>query len=305
MSDRQLEVGSVSPANAEAARCRLERCDNLDCMAKLPDAYCDLIYIDPPFNCGRTLGPTKVGDLRFVDVQEDGLQGYLRMLTPRLREMRRLLSMHGSIYVHLDWRTVHHVRLQLDEIFGADQFLNEIIWTYRSGGRQGKWFRRKHDTILAYARSRGDHTFNPVREGTYKTQALSFDDDGRPYKNTRKGRLYFHPEGPAVGDVWDIPILSTVANERTGYPTQKPLRLINRIISAATNPGDMVADFFCGSGTTLESALRLGRNTIGCDINTDACDIARSRIEAVLAERDTARTSPAPGVDIWNAAVSP
>ena len=251
-------------------------------MATLSDGVCDLIYIDPPFNCGRTQGPTKDGKERFADLQSDGLEGYLRMLAPRLREMRRLLSARGTIYVHVDWRTAHRVRCLLDDVFSASNFLNEIIWTYRSGGRQGKWFRRKHDSILAYAAKIGRHTFNPIRSGTYQTQSMKYDEHGRPYKSTRKGRLYFHPDGPALGDVWDVPILSTVARERTGYPTQKPRVLLDRIVSASSNVGDTVADFFCGSGTTLESALSLGRNAVGCDINPDACRIARQRANALL-----------------------
>ncbi|MHC5110850.1 MAG: DNA-methyltransferase [Planctomycetota bacterium] len=259
--------------------------DNLQRLATLGDGCCHLIYVDPPFNCNRTIGPAKGSDMSFVDAHDDGLRGYLAFLKPRLRQMRRVLSPNGSIFVHVDWRSAHYVKILLDTIFGAENMLNEIIWMYRSGGRPGAWFRRKHDTIFAYARQIGDHTFHRLREGSYRTRDMNFDEDGRPYKSTRKGRLYFHPEGPAMGDVWDIPILSTVSRERTGYPTQKPLALLDRIIRSATNAGDVVADFFCGSGTTLVAAMATGRNAIGCDIQEDAVNITRHRIEKLLATR--------------------
>jgi len=202
----------------------------------------------------------------------------LAFLRPRFEQMHRVLSEHGSLYVHLDWRSVHHVKVMLDGLFGRVNFLNEIIWSYRTGGRSSRWFARKHDTLLLYARQAGRHTFNLLHEGAFRTLGLHRDEDGRPYKVTRKGRLYFHPEGPAMTDVWEIPFLSTVSNERCGYPCQKPEALLERIIRASSNEGDLVADFFCGSGTTLVAAKRLGRRYLGCDVNERAVAIARNRL---------------------------
>ncbi len=221
---------------------------------------------------------TQSSPARFDDRWPDGHAAFLAFLRPRLSEMRRLLARRGSIYVHLDWRTVHYVKVMMDEVFGPCNFLNEIIWSYRTGGRSNHWFARKHDTILLYARCAGEHTFHVQRDGAYRTDGLKYDEAGRPFKSTRKGRLYFHEAGPAVTDVWDIPFLSTVSNERTGYPSQKPEALLERIIRASTNPGDLVADFFCGSGTTLVVAQRLGRRWLGCDISAEAVAMARKRL---------------------------
>ena len=230
--------------------------DNLDHMRGLPDGCCDLIYVDPPFDWNRTAGNDRRSGFVISDRHGGGLDGFLAFLRPRLTELHRLLSPRASLYVHLDPRTVHHVKVMLDGIFPADAFLNEIIWSYRTGGRTGKWFARKHDTILLYARNAGHHTFHPQRAGRYRTDGLRIDDDGRPYKSTSGGPLYFHPDGPVMADVWDIPFLSTVSKERTGYPTQKPEALLERIVCASSNEGDVVADFFCGSGTAAAVAQR-------------------------------------------------
>lgn len=252
--------------------------DNLAWMRTLPDGVCDLIYADPPFLTGRVQGAARHPEEQFDDRWSCGLDEYLGFLTPRLEQMRRLLSDRGSLYVHLDWRTSHHVRLVLDRLFGAGAFLNEIIWSYRSGGRSGSWFARKHDTILLYARCPGDHIFHRQRGGRYRTDGLHLDEKGRPYKNTTHGRLYFHPDGPAVTDVWEIPILSTVARERRGSPSQKPEALLERIITASSDRGSTVGDFFCGSGTTLVVAARLGRRFLGCDSNSAMLEITRRRL---------------------------
>lgn len=257
---------------------RLHGGDNSAWMTTLPEGGCDLIYVDPPFLTGRVQGSTQRPETQFDDRWYGGLDEYLAFLTPRLEQMRRLLSDRGSLYVHLDWRTSHHVRLVLDELFGADAFLNEIIWSYRSGGRGGSWFARKHDTILLYAKQPGSHIFNQQRGGRYRTEGLKIDDDGRPYKTTTKGRVYFHPDGPAITDVWEIPILSTVSRERRGSPSQKPEALLERIIEASSDPGSTVGDFFCGSGTTPVVAARLGRRFLGCDSNAAMLDITRRRL---------------------------
>ncbi len=244
-------------------------------MTSLPDGCCDLIYADPPFGTNRTHAGSG-GTM--PDTWAGGLERFLAFLLPRLEQMHRLLSSRGTLHVHLDWHAVHHVKVALDGLFGADNFLNEIIWSYRTGGCSRRWFARKHDTILVYARHAGRHTFQPQRGGAFRTDGLKTDASGRPYKNTTRGRLYFHAEGPLLTDVWEIPFLSTVSRERTGYPAQKPEKLLERIILAWSRPGDLVADFFCGSGTTAVVAARTGRRWLACDISARAVRIARRRL---------------------------
>lgn len=251
--------------------------DNLQFMQSLSDAGCDLIYLDPPFLSQKTRRSQK-HDGEFNDRWRGGASEYMAFLSPRLAECRRLLPEHGTLYVHVDYRVSHVVRLELDRLFGAENFLNEIIWHYRTGGVASRWFARKHDTILVYARRLGRHVFNPIREGEFRTEGLLFDEAGRPFKRTRKGPVYFDPRGPALSDVWDIPFLSTVSLERVDWPTQKPLKLLERIVQASSEPGATVADFFCGSGTTLVAAARLGRAAIGCDLAPRAVDITRARL---------------------------
>lgn len=250
--------------------------DNLPYMQSLPDGCCDLIYLDPPFSTGIARSRKGVG---YDDRWSQGIKGYMAFMFPRLEQCRRLLSDHGTLYLHLDWRASHYARVQLDTLFGTDNFLNEIIWHYRSGSAAKNWFGRKHDTILAYAKRVGQHRFHVIREGTFRTDGLKIDEEGRPYKMTKKGRLYFNAEGPALSDVWDLPFLSTVSLERTGWPSQKPLALLERIVTASSDPGDCVADFFCGSGTTAVAAKRLGRKWIACDASPEAIRIARGRLE--------------------------
>jgi DNA modification methylase len=248
-------------------------------MRTLPNASIDLVYIDPPFMT-NTIRSSSNGQ-NYEDRWSGGIGEYREFLKVRLIQIHRLLRESGTVYVHVDPRVGHHVRLLLDEIFGAGNFLNEVIWSYRTGGVSAKWFGRKHDTILVYAKALGKHTFNTQRDGTYRTDGLKHDEAGRPYKITKKGRLYFHGDGPMVTDVWEIPFLSTVSLERTGYPTQKPEALLERIVRAGSMPGDLVADFFCGSGTTLAVAKRMGRKWFGCDAGEEAVEIARGRLERV------------------------
>jgi len=252
--------------------------DNLDFTRALPDACCQLIYADPPFMTGRRRGDRADAAPGYEDAWGASRDQYLAFMCPRLEEMRRLLAESGSLYVHLDYRAAAYVRVELDRIFGGRNFLNEIIWSYRSGGRPSRWFARKHDTILFYARSAGRHCFHDQREGWYRTDGLRQDSTGRPFKKTRRGPVYFNPQGPQMTDVWHLPFLSTVAAERTGYPTQKPLKLLERIIRASSSPGDVVADFFCGSGTTAVAALRLGRRFLCCDASIAAIRVTRDRL---------------------------
>ena len=262
-----------------AVSSRLHCGDNLPYMGELPDGCCDLIYVDPPF-CTRKERRGAAESATFDDRWPAGTRSYLQFMRPRLRECRRLLARHGTLYVHVDWRVSHYMRIELDEVLGHENFLNEIVWHYRTGGLSKRWFARKHDTILAYARALGRHRFNVIRQGEFRTDGLKRDERGRPYKSTKKGRLYFHTDGPALTDVWDIPFLSTVSLERTGWPAQKPLALLERIIQASSRPGDVVADFFCGSGTTLVAAQRLKRQWLGCDISKTATAIAAKRLAA-------------------------
>lgn len=260
---------------------RLFAGDNLTVMRELPDACCHLIYADPPF-CTGSVRRTADAEHDFDDRWAGGVPEFIAFLDPRLRAMHRLLAPTGSLYLHLDWRTVHYAKCLLDEVFGIDNFLNEIVWSYRTGGRSERWFARKHDTLLLYARERGRHTFNVLRDGQFRTDGLLHDETGRPYKNTRKGRLYFHPDGPGMTDVWEIPFLSTVSDERNGYPAQKPEALLERVIRASSNPDDVVADFFCGSGTTLAVAQRLGRRWIGCDLSETAVKLTADRLGCAM-----------------------
>lgn len=270
-------TGSQPPVQLD----HVDRIDNIELLTALTDGCCDLVYVDPPFDSSGSLNRHGAGTDSARDGQDGGWVGYLAALRRRLDEMCRVLSPRGSLYVHLDWRAVHYVKVMLDELLGSDHFLNEIVWSYRSGSRPGRWFGRKHDTILLYAKNPGEHTFNRLRGGEYRTRDLKTAPDGRPYKSTRKGPIYFHPDGPAYSDVWDIPFLSTVSKERTGYPSQKPEALLERIIRASSNEGDLVADFYCGSGTALVVAKRLGRRFLGCDINPEAVAIARRRLAQV------------------------
>ncbi len=283
--------------------------DNLEFMRGLADEQLDLIYADPPFFTGKTFNTPSArprarrktapttrtpvapsrdhqlllftepsGGVGFADSWQGGLDSYLAFLRPRVEEMRRLLKPTGTLYLHLDWHAVHYAKVMLDEVFGYDNLLNEIIWSYRTGGLSRRWFARKHDTLLVYARRCGRQKFHVQRGGAFRTDGLNHDEHGRPYKNTRSGRLYFHPDGPTMTDVWEIPFLSTVSRERVGYPTQKPEALLERILQASTDPGDVVADFFCGSGTTLAVAAKLGRKWMGCDSSKEAVRIARQRL---------------------------
>ncbi len=251
-----------------------------DCLAVLeglPDHCVDLVYCDPPF-CTQSERSRTRNDHHYPDYWPGGLREYLEFLTLRLEHIRRVLTSTGSLFIHLDYRSVHYVKVELDRIFGEGNFLNEIIWSFRTGGLSKKWFARKHQTILAYAKKAGKHKFHPIRTGKFRTDGLNYDEEGRPYKSTKKGRLYFNPAGPALTDVWEIPFLSTVGLERTGYPDQKPQALLERIIQAASDEGDRVADFFAGSGTTALAARKLNRSFLAVDSNPAAIQIIQKRL---------------------------
>ncbi len=262
--------------------------DNLEIMNKFiePESI-DLIYIDPPFFSGKTyeviFGDT--GERRaFEDRWKGGDYHYINWLSTRLAKIRETLKPTGSIYIHLDWHIVHYMKVELDRIFGANCFRNEIIWHYRRWTTKAKQFQRMHDTILFYTRNSDDsHTFNtlfdPLAPGTIKRwkglkQKASFDEQGKRHRG------YEESKSPGVPkpDVWQISIINMAAKERLGYPTQKPEALLETIIRASSNPGDVVADFFCGCGTTLVVAQMLGRQWVGCDVSPTALRLVRDRL---------------------------
>lgn len=269
--------------------------DNLDVLRSLPDGVVDLAYADPPFASGgrRRLDTIRTGAgertrqgfggrayryevVRRMAWDDDlPLDAHLAGLRTRLLELHRVLAPHGSLYLHVDWRTVHHVRLLLDEVFGAGRFLNEIVWAYDFGGRARDRWPRKHDTILWYAR--GD-AWVFEREAVDRVPYLAPGLVG-PEKAAR---------GKLPTDVWWMTIVPPGSAERTGYPTQKPVRLLERIVAASSRPGDLVLDPYAGSGTTGVAAARLGRRYLLVDRNAEAVSIARSRLQA-----DAARTADA------------
>lgn len=261
--------------------------DNREVMATLATGSIDLIYIDPPFGTGkRRRGGVRKPHSGYRDVPGDPAT-FVTWLDPCLRACHRLLADHGSLFVHLDFRTVHYVKVRLDEIFGLDNLVNEIIWCYSVGGKSKRRFGRKHDTILWYARGR-DYVFWPAavaipRKGGSHMKLVR-DEDGQlvQEKRDRKtGKVYRYPlaAGKIPEDWWtDIELLNRSDSERTGWPTQKPERLLERIVKGASSPGALVADFFCGSGTTGVVAQRLGRRFLMVDRESDAVECARERL---------------------------
>ena len=282
--------------------------DNLLVMGSLLEKFAgkiDLIYIDPPFATGANFSFTAsignegesvfkkqslIEEKAYRDTWGDGEDSFIVMMHKRLDLMRNLLSEHGSIYVHCDWRVNSILRLILDEIFGSDKHRNQIIWHYQSGGRQERLFSRKHDNILLYTKThnwvfdaeaigipRGEKKRNNMKRGQ--------DPDGRKFwsiKSAGKIYKYYDDEKITPADVWtDISHLQQRDPQRVGYPTQKPEKLLERIIGASSSAGGLVADFFCGSGTTLAVAEKLGRRWIGCDLGRWAIHVTRKRLLGV------------------------
>ncbi len=263
--------------------------DNLAVLRSLPDASVDLIYIDPPFNTGKAQVHTRLrtthsetgsrvgflgkryetvelGSLRYEDYFDD----FLSFIEPRLIEARRVLTPRGSLYFHIDYREVHYCKLLLDGIFGRESFLNEIIWAYDYGARTHRKWPAKHDNILWYAVNPNQYTFNydEIERIPYMAPGLV-----GPEKAAR---------GKTPTDTWWLTIVPTNGPERTGYPTQKPLSLLRRIISASSNPGDTVMDFFAGSGTTGAVCLELERSFILVDNNPQALSVMHERFQGEL-----------------------
>jgi site-specific DNA-methyltransferase (adenine-specific) len=275
-------VGSSGGAVLEA--------DNLDVLAAIPDGSVDLAYADPPFATGRQqrLVSIRTGSgvrtrpgFRGAEVSYEAVSDHafeddlplgehLDALGARVRAIHRVLAAHGSLYLHVDWRTVHHVRLLLDEVFGPERFLNEIVWAYDYGGRASDRWPRKHDTILWYAKGeRWLFDRDAIDRVPYLAPGLV-----GPEKASR---------GKLPTDVWWMTIVPPASAERTGYPTQKPVRLLERIVAASSRPGDLVLDPYCGSGTTGVAASRQGRRWLLADRNPAAVEIARRRLDGEAA----------------------
>ena len=253
----------------------------------------DIIYIDPPFMTGRTFN--NGSEIAYSDTWNNDQDSYLQWLYETFHLLYTLLAPDGSLYVHLDWRATHYARIILDEIFGSNLqgekagFKNEIIWYYQSGGRSKKYFARKHDSILLYTKS-GHYCFHServgTRRGTHKRNHMrkEIGVDGRILWSIRSaGRIYTYSEDStmSVEDVWsDISHLHQRDPERTGYATQKPEALLERIIQTSSEEEDLVLDCFCGSGVTPVVAEKLGRRWIACDQSTLAITTTRDRLLA-------------------------
>ncbi len=259
--------------------------ENLDVLKTLPDASARLIYIDPPFNSGKTQTRTRTRKVRDDAGEHVGFYGkryaterlttmsfadsfdeFCEFLEPRLVEARRLLTADGSLFLHLDYRECHYAKVLCDGVFGRDSFINEIIWSYDYGGRSRKRWSPKHDNILWYAADPSNYVYR-------------YDDIDRiPYMAPGLVTAEKAERGKTPTDVWWHTIVTTNGRERTGYPTQKPLGIIKRIVAVHSDPGDVVLDFFAGSGTTGEAAALLGRDAVLVDHNPEALGIMEARL---------------------------
>jgi DNA modification methylase len=256
-----------------------------DCLAKLkdiPTETVDLIYIDPPFSSNRDyVSFWKEQEKRHFEDRFEDVRAYIDYMAPRLRELYRVLKPTGSFYYHCDWHASHYIKVLLDrdDLFGYNNFLNEVIWHYRRWTGTANRFLKMHDTILFYAKNAGSHTFNPLFT-PYTEKSLA----RKQHYHTRiKGNETYvtsiSGNGVKENDVWEIPVINSQAKERRGYPTQKPLVLLDKILRASTNENDLVLDAFCGCGTTLLAAQILKRKWLGIDISPTACRVVADRLE--------------------------
>lgn len=262
--------------------------DNLEFLKSMQPGCVDLIYVDPPFNTGKVQSRRQIrteldengdrvgfGGRRYATVEigrkgyPDLFDDYLAFLEPRLVEARRVLAPHGSLYFHIDYREVHYCKVLLDGIFGRENFINEIIWAYDYGARTRKKWPPKHDNILWYARDSFHYTYNVdvIERIPYMAPGLVGKE------KAARGKL--------PTDTWWHTIVPTNSREKTGYPTQKPLGILRRIIQASSNPGEVVMDFFAGSGTTGAACIELGRRFILVDNNPQALKVMAKRFEGV------------------------
>jgi site-specific DNA-methyltransferase (adenine-specific) len=261
--------------------------DNAVALPKLPDGAFDLIYVDPPFNTGRVQkrdtvsvvanrdgGRVGFGGRRYVSrvlstlSYDDAFADYIRFLEPRLRRAHELLAPHGTLYFHIDYREAHYCKLLLDDVFGRQAFLNEIVWAYDYGGKPRRRWPAKHDTILVYVRTPGAHHFDAdaVEREPYMAPGLV-----GPEKAAR---------GKRPTDVWFHTIVPTNGREKTGYPTQKPEGVLRRIVAASSRPGGWCLDPFAGSGTLGAVCSQLGRRFVLVDENPAAVEVMRERLAA-------------------------
>ena len=263
----------------------------------------DLIYIDPPFDSGADYvrkvrlrgqserlegeGHSLIEQAQYTDIWAN--DNYLQFMYERLILMRELLSDKGSIYLHCDWHKNHHLRFLLDEVFGAENFGNEIIWSYRRWPSKTNNFQSMHDTLLCYSKELKRHIFHRMYEAPSASYIQRFGGKTQildEKTGTRKLTMEEDTKGMPMRDVWDIPIIAGFKNERTNYPTQKPETLLERIIKASSNEGSIVLDCFCGSGTTAAVAEKLGRRWIMADLNKGAIQTTIKRLQGVIDEKN-------------------
>ena len=265
--------------------------DNLHVMRQLPSESIDLIYIDPPFFSGRQYNVIfgDQNELRsFSDIWEGGMPGYLIWVNARLYEMKRLLKKAGSIYVHLDWHAVHYVKVEMDKIFGYEHFRNEIIWCYTSASNVKATYPRKHDIILRYSKTGTFPFYKDAVRIPYDEKTIARFQYSHPFSEDHK----LNPIGKVPEDWWYFPLVVR-GNESLGYPTQKPEALLERIIKGSSDRGDVIADFFCGGGTTAAVAQRLNRRWIACDQSRVAVAITADRLTRQV-EEQTGKMFPVP-----------
>jgi DNA modification methylase len=265
--------------------------DNLPRLLDFPSECVDLIYLDPPFFSNRNyevIWGDEAEVRSFEDRWEGGIHHYIEWMRDRVIELHRVLKPSGSLYLHCDWHAGHRLKLLLDDIFGVNRFQNEIIWYYRGGGVSPSRWGRRHDSIFFYSKG-AEWTFNvdPVR--TEYSESVMDSPASRYDKSYRGDRVYSgyrpNPLGKHPDDVWPIqPLMPSDKTERLGYPTQKPEALLERIILASSNRGDLVLDPFCGCGTTIAVAERLKREWIGIDISPTAVGLMKRRTEKVGAK---------------------
>lgn len=255
--------------------CYVQCGDNLELLKSQPNESVDLIYCDILYGTGRNFG-----DYQDLKPKRDVIESHY---LPRLIEMKRVLKQKGSIYLQMDTRINHWMRILMDDVFGYENFQNEIVWVYRSAGfKKNKWS-EKHDVILYYSKSK-TFTFNleavredEIAESTYKRFKKDIEETGK-IPNFKNGKMYYvNPYSPPK-DWLNINALPQAHSERNGYPTQKPKELIKRFVLASSNENDVVADYYLGSGTTAKVCQELNRNFIGCDLNPKAIEITKARL---------------------------
>ena len=292
----RLEFGASGPPD------RLIHADACDVLPALTGDL-DAIYIDPPFGTGVVRHGR---GLAYADRADDP-DAFVAWLMPILDDSRRLLASTGSLFVHLDYRAVHYVKVALDKLFGRERFVNEIVWCYSVGGKSRRGFGRKHDSILWYARG-PDHAFYPdaVRVPRRGGSHMRLVGGVQEKTDRRTGRVYRYPvsAGKIPEDWWmDVETLNHSDRERTGWPSQKPERLVERVLNAVSQPGDRVADWFAGSGTTAAVAQRLGRRFVAIDREADAIVVATRRL-ATQGARLAEAGSPPPPIEIERGALA-